>query len=194
MLREAVEQAARRIDVREAVEKVYAQLQIEIDARKPKCSASGRCCRFDEFGHRLYVTTMELAAFVSSLPLPGGNRAAVGGRAGERGEEPFVRGSTFDGTKPLSPTLSPEYRGEGAGSCPFQIEGLCSVHAIRPFGCRVFFCDSTSDDWQHAQYERFHADLKRLHEELGVPYRYVEWRAALGEVGLVRDAAGGGGP
>ena len=72
---------------------------------------------------------------------------------------------------------------DGSG-CPFQVEGLCSVHSIRPFGCRVFFCDATSDDWQHAQYERFHAQLKQLHDELAVPYRYMEWRAALAELGL----------
>ena len=145
-LRQMVEQAARRDDVVEAVGRVYAQLQAEIDARKPLCSASGRCCRFEEFGHRLYVTTLELAAFFRQV-LPS--------------SEPW------DGT-----------------GCPFQTGGLCSVHLIRPFGCRVFFCDSTSEDWQHAQYERFHADLKRLHEQFDVPYRYVEWRQALRELDL----------
>ena len=144
MLRAAVEAAANRPDVREAVARVYAELQVEIDARKPRCSMSGRCCRFDEFGHRLYVTTIELAAFLPHVqPAP-----AV------------------------------------AGGCPFQIDGLCSVHTVRPFGCRVFFCDETSEAWQHAQYERFHAQIKRMHEELAVPYRYLEWREALAEFGL----------
>jgi Fe-S-cluster containining protein len=158
MLREAVEQAAKRPDVREAVEKIYAQLQIEIDDRKPSCSASGRCCRFDEYGHRLYVTTMELATFVAALN-----------------------------------SSPPDSQGEGrTRGCIFQVEGLCSVHTMRPFGCRVFFCDSTSDDWQHAQYERFHAELQRLHDLLAVPYRYVEWRAALAELGLGGGMASGG--
>jgi len=58
------------------------------------------------------------------------------------------------------------------------------VHAIRPFGCRMFFCDATSTAWQNEAYEQFHARLKRLHEELGVPYFYVEWRQALGALGL----------
>src|SRR5688500_7991460 len=151
MLREAVMSASERSDVRDAVARVYAQLQEQIDARRPKCDASGRCCRFDEFGHRLYVTTIELAAFVAGLG-------------------------------------SLERSGE---ACPFQVGGLCSVHLIRPFGCRVFFCDSTSDDWQHEQYERFHGDLKRLHGELAVEYRYVEWREALRELGLGCETAGG---
>jgi Fe-S-cluster containining protein len=63
--------------------------------------------------------------------------------------------------------------------CPFQSDKLCTVHAIRPFGCRIFFCDATTTDWQNQMYEQFHARLKRLHEELNVPYFYIEWREAL---------------
>lgn len=134
--------------MRQAVARVYADLQTAIDLRKPKCEASGRCCGFDEYGHRLYVTTMELAAFVHAM-------------------------------------VDSKARGLGSqGGCIYQIDGLCSVHTIRPFGCRIFFCDSTSDDWQHAQYEHFHARLKRLHDELSVPYAYMEWRQALRELGL----------
>jgi Fe-S-cluster containining protein len=147
VLNEAVIQAAGRADVLEAVVRLYADLQAQIDLRRPVCNASGRCCQFDEFGHRLYVTTLELAAFVASLP-PGGERSKA--------------------------------------DCPFQIRGLCSVHTIRPFGCRVFFCDATSSDWQHQQYDRFHARLKRLHGELNVPYFYVEWREALKGIDVPR--------
>jgi Fe-S-cluster containining protein len=118
--------------------------------------ASGRCCRFEEYGHRLYVTTLELAAFVAELPDAAGTK-------------------DWDGT-----------------GCPFQVNKLCSVHAIRPFGCRVFFCDATATQWQNERYERFHADLKRLHEELDVPYLYVEWRAALVALGLAGHAPVGG--
>src|SRR3954454_15084375 len=140
-LQQIVYRAAGREEVRRAVEGVYADLQTAIDQRRPLCSASGRCCRFEEFGHRLFVTTIELAAFLASAP----------GHA-----EPW------DG-----------------GGCPFQMSGLCSVHAIRPFGCRVFFCDPSSTECQSEQYERLHARLKRLHEELAIPYFYVEWRQAL---------------
>jgi len=146
MLRDAVMQAATNPAIRAAVARVYENLQRQIDARKPLCTASGRCCRFEEFGHRLYVTTIELAAFVSQLA-----------------------------ERPTNPN---------PGGCPFQIDGLCSVHTIRPFGCRVFFCDATSDEWQHQQYERFHAELKRLHEEFDVAYQYLEWREALRQLHL----------
>src|SRR4051795_10689365 len=108
-LAHAVHLASKRADVCAAVDVLYENLQNAIDLRRPLCSASGRCCRFEEFGHRLFVTTMELAAFMASAPA---HTAAWDGRG-----------------------------------CPFQMSGLCSVHTLRPFGCRVFFCDSTSTDW-----------------------------------------------
>jgi hypothetical protein len=48
----------------------------------------------------------------------------------------------------------------------------------------MFFCDATSTEWQNETYEHFHARLKRLHEELEVPYFYVEWRRAIEALGL----------
>ena len=140
-LKQSVHEAAGRLEVRTAVMDLYAAVQREIDARKPLCVISGKCCRFEEYGHRLFVTTIELAAFVHSVP------------------------------------FMPE-RWDGTG-CPFQKNKLCSVHPSRPFGCRMFFCDPTSTEWQNERYERFHADLKRLHESLAVPYFYIEWRQAL---------------
>ncbi len=146
---QSVFDAAQRPAVIEAVHAVYAALQTEIDQRRPRCDLSGRCCHFEAFGHRLYVTTIELAAFVAS------NKVAA---------EP------------------------NPGSCPFQHGKLCAAHASRPFGCRIFFCDPTADDWQHAKYEQFHGDLKRLHETFEVPYHYMEWRAALSELQLMNPA------
>lgn len=114
---------------------------------------SGRCCRFDEFGHRLYVTTLELATFLHDVA---------------------VRQSAA---------------GWGGSGCPFQRDKLCTVHTIRPFGCRIFFCDASSTAWQNAMYERFHSELKSLHDQLDVPYFYVEWRQALESLGLLSPAA-----
>jgi Fe-S-cluster containining protein len=156
-LKQIVYRAAGRADVRQAVARVYDDLQKAIDQRKPICNTSGRCCRFEEFGHRLYVTTMELAAFIYEFELGGAKPQAA----------------------------------EDARGCAFQMNGLCGVHAIRPFGCRIFFCDASSTQWQQDQYELFHARLKALHEALGVPYAYVEWRSALRMLSLVAHAGGG---
>jgi len=152
-LAQAVRLARQRPEVLSAVGQLYREMDARTARRQPVCRRSGRCCRFDEFGHRLYVTTMELAAFVASLAgleLPAG----VGG------------GST-------------------RGACPFQAGGLCCVHAIRPFGCRVYFCDPSAMEWQEDQYETLHGRLRQLHDELGVAYFYVEWRAALENIGPI---------
>lgn len=149
-----IRKAAGRPEVSAAVGRLYDEVQREIERRRPICHASGRCCRFGEYGHRLYVTTIELAAFVCALE----GAASLGDTTGQ--------------------------------VCPFQEGGLCSVHPIRPFGCRIFFCDATAGVWQTEQYERFHARLQALHDELKVPYRYGQWLDALEVLGLDRRPTG----
>ena len=41
------------------LEVLYAELEAEIAAIEPRCELSGRCCRFDEFGHELFATGLE---------------------------------------------------------------------------------------------------------------------------------------
>jgi Fe-S-cluster containining protein len=134
--------------VREEVALIHAAFEVERDKQKPRCDASGRCCRFEQYGHLLFITTLEMADFVNRL---------------ER---------------------EPDANWDGAG-CPFQIDGLCSVHAVRPFGCRVYFCDPASTVWQQDRYESVHRQLQSLHEALAIDYFYVEWRAALGAMNLL---------
>jgi Fe-S-cluster containining protein len=152
LFHQALVDAGGREEVRQAVRSLYRDIQTEIDERRPLCIVSGRCCRFEEYGHRLFVTTIELACFHYDLQVT----------ASAKGEP-----APWNGT-----------------GCPFQQRKLCSVHGIRPMGCRLFFCDASAEAWQNALYERFHSQLKRLHEALGVPYRYMEWRAALQMSGL----------
>lgn len=59
--------AARRADVARELETVYAHAAQEIARRRPVCRASGRCCSFDAWGHRLYVTGLEAAYLVARL-------------------------------------------------------------------------------------------------------------------------------
>lgn len=45
------------------LQRLYDELDRELPAWEFTCSASGNCCDFDAFGHRLYVTTLEYAWF-----------------------------------------------------------------------------------------------------------------------------------
>lgn len=146
-LREAVIAAATNSEAMAAVAEVYADLAAAVAERKPICVVSGRCCHFEAYGHRLYVSTLELARFCTDA----------------------------------QPQAVTEWDGRG---CPFQRGKICGVHAARPMGCRIFFCDATSTAWQHGLYEMLHNRLRSLHERLNVPYYYVEWRSALREIGL----------
>jgi Fe-S-cluster containining protein len=175
-LADAVRDAAAREDVLEAVDGVYRLLDQAVAIRKPICTASGRCCRFEEFGHRLYLTTMELAKFVADLS------AVAAPRGSGQPSESYAGRSLPIYTDQSKNAATWDGRG-----CPFQVGGLCGVHEIRPFGCRIFFCDPTSVDWQHDQYERHHARLRNLHDALAVPYYYVEWRFALKSLGLAES-------
>ena len=49
----------------DAAADLYEQLDAEIAARNPTCVNRGSCCRFGEFGHRLFVTPVELAYFLA---------------------------------------------------------------------------------------------------------------------------------
>ena len=50
------------------LERLYAQLDRELPRYEFTCSASGRCCDFDAYGHRLYVSTLEAAWFFEAAP------------------------------------------------------------------------------------------------------------------------------
>lgn len=133
-----------------ALRACYADLDAEVASRNPTCWLSGKCCKFDTHGHKLYVTALEIAWVISRL-------------------DPLGRSRLYEAPLP------------DLDGCPFQVNGLCSVHALRPLGCRVYFCDPSAQGWQNDLYETFLSRLRRLHEERGVEYRYMEWRLGLSE-------------
>ena len=154
-------EAIRHPEMDAALRDIYAQVDAAVALRQPRCDASGRCCRFNSYDHLLYVTGLEVAWFLAksaSLPVNPDFVAEAGA----------VRLPVF------SPRAWPD-------SCRWQVDGLCSAHLIRPLGCRIYFCEKGTEDWQHTTYERFQDELKRLHEAEGIPYAYMEWRGAVEE-------------
>ncbi|MBI1302485.1 MAG: hypothetical protein GC172_01665 [Phycisphaera sp.] len=130
-----------------------------VRTKRPLCLASGACCRFEEYGHRMYVTGLE-AAFVV---------------------ERIDRARTVRASNPLR--LLEVHESQSRGDCPYLRAGLCGEHEERPLGCRIFFCDKGADghgaDWQSELYEELHTATVTLHERIVAPYRYLEWREAL---------------
>ena len=55
---------------REELRAIYADLEAEIIALAPVCVASGRCCRFKEYGHTLFLSAPEAALLTADAPPP----------------------------------------------------------------------------------------------------------------------------
>lgn len=125
--------------------KFYEAVDAAIADHRPVCRNRGLCCRFADFGHKLYVSTVELVYFV--------------GHARDRWRPPSVN-----------------------STCPYHRAGRCEARAFRPLGCRVFFCDPETREWQGPEYEDRLLELRRIGSEFGVSYRYVEWLSALREI------------
>ena len=66
--------------------------------------------------------------------------------------------------------------------CPYQQSGLCTVREVRPFGCRIFFCDVAAQHWQPEETEATLEQIKRVHDQYDLPYAYVEWLSALAQI------------
>lgn len=148
---EAWRTAARDARVIELMRRLRAAIEEETRQRRPLCVASGLCCRFEAYGHRLYLTGLETAYVVDRLHSELGRIVTAG-------------------------EVSAAVEG---GTCPFLVDRLCGVHLVRPLGCRTYFCDPRTGDQFTALHERCHDEVRRIHETLAIPYRYGEWRAML---------------
>ena len=49
---------------------LYAQLDAEVARLAPVCQLSGRCCRFREYGHTLFLSAPEVDYLLSEAPAP----------------------------------------------------------------------------------------------------------------------------
>jgi len=169
MLRpEPIQQASTNPALLAELDAFFAQLDQRIADHQPVCRNRGACCKFDAFGHKLYVTTLELAYF----------RARHADRLQEQESRPPQKHQRAAGF-----SLRVSSAGEGASgaeqSCPYQQNGLCTTREGRPIGCRVFFCESADEGWQSELTEWALARLREMHKRFDVPYVYSEWLTAL---------------
>jgi hypothetical protein len=54
--------------LRRAVLELYAEVDREVAAAGPVCVASGRCCRFKEWGHTLFLSNLEASVLLADAP------------------------------------------------------------------------------------------------------------------------------
>jgi hypothetical protein len=55
-------------EVRRQVLDLYAAVDREVAEAGPVCVASGRCCRFKEYGHTLFVSNLEADVLLAAAP------------------------------------------------------------------------------------------------------------------------------
>jgi Fe-S-cluster containining protein len=55
-------------ELREQVLAVYAEVDAAVAAAGPRCDASGRCCRFAEYGHTLFLSQFEADILLETAP------------------------------------------------------------------------------------------------------------------------------
>lgn len=138
-------------EVMHALDAILQTIDDAVTERGPVCWSSGRCCKFDWFGHKLYATGLETA------------RTWV-----------MMRGAPVETREGALPILQ-----TSPADCRFQIDNRCTARSARPSGCRVFFCERGTEAWQQDVYEAAMASLRDLHERVNAPYRFAEWRMML---------------
>ena len=55
-------------ELRRRVLELYAEVDAAVAAAGPVCVASGRCCRFKEYGHTLFISNLEADVLLASAP------------------------------------------------------------------------------------------------------------------------------
>lgn len=104
-------EAAWAPEIDAALRDMHAEVAEAVAAHRPTCVASGRCCRFEEYGHRLYVTGLEAAWCLRGLgrnPTQPEVAAAVG-----RGDCPFLEAGRC-GAHPWRPLGCRTFHCDGA--------------------------------------------------------------------------------
>lgn len=47
---------------------LYREVDAEVAHENPRCDASGRCCRFEEYGHTLFLSNLEADLLLAQAP------------------------------------------------------------------------------------------------------------------------------
>jgi hypothetical protein len=56
--------------LRDQLQAVYRELDVAVAQQGPVCALSGRCCRFGEYGHTLFLSAPEALLLLADAPPP----------------------------------------------------------------------------------------------------------------------------
>jgi hypothetical protein len=164
------------------VAQIYDWLDENIKNLDPSCSACGKCCNFDSFGHKLFITTPELLYFLKNIePL----RKMTGQSC------PYLE----DGTPPHQFVLQranlKEHLKQNRSASKILPQsanwcgGKCAARNFRFAACRIFFCKADSEKINSLS-EQTIEKFKALCDEFDFPYRYIDLATALNSPELLK--------
>lgn len=165
------------------VKKIYDWLDSNIKPLNNKCDACGKCCYFDSFGHKLFVTTPELLYFYENVkPL----RKMTGSCC------PYLENGTLPHQFILQKANLKEHLKQNRSASKILPQnanwcgGKCNARNYRFAGCRIFFCKSAGGcltaadkDMQNRLSEESIEKFKALCDKFNLPYRYIDLATAL---------------
>ena len=121
-------------EMRQGLLAIYDEAATEVSRAAPVCELSGRCCRFREYGHTLFISRPEAELLL---------------------EQGLPSDAPIDD-----------------GSCPYQIQGLCTARERRPLGCRLYYCDPKYEGVGEQISEQLISRLKTVHNQTETPWEY----------------------
>jgi Fe-S-cluster containining protein len=163
------------------VEAIYKWLDEQIAAHQTEagvCDACGKCCDFESFGHRLFVTTPEMIFFADKINSSNVIASPFGAKQSQTFDREKAEGRRKGEGLPRRPDKVGTPRNDYGGRCWYQVENKCTVYAHRFAGCRIFCCKGDTrfqSDLTEAVIKKF----KAICEEFKVSYRYVDLPTAL---------------
>jgi len=152
-------------EAREPLAALYRDLDQAVAEQGPVCELSGRCCRFEEYGHTLFVSEAEAAILIADAPAP---------------VRPLDSGATCPWQDAKGRCVARGARPLGCRVyfCDPQYEGHAPAISERFLGRLKALCDARGWPWNYAP----------LHRHLAV----AESEGALvpiAETGAARDPA-----
>lgn len=59
------------------------------------------------------------------------------------------------------------------GTCVFQNAGFCTIHQIRPLGCRTFFSEDPNGSSYQDVFEKYHEEIKKIAKSYDYDYEFL---------------------